>query len=265
MTLDQLLAAAAVCGTDGQIAVPDDWGQGRTVLGGLSAAMAFRVLRDQVAAERPLRSINISFVGPLATDQDFAFKTEVLRSGKYVTQAEARVIQDGQVCVVLLASFGDRRDSVTRAEASDEMPFVMPEKPTLFPYITGVTPQFFQHLDMTLLDGGFPFSGSKTSHHGGFMRFKDQPAAWTEAHLIALIDTWPPTLLQQLKKPAPASTLTWNLEFLHPHRPMSSDAWFGYRAVTRQAGEGYGHTDANVWDEHGELIAVSRQTITVFA
>ncbi|PTY37436.1 acyl-CoA thioesterase II [Saccharospirillum sp. MSK14-1] len=265
MTVDELLAAAAACGTDGQLSIPDSWGQGRSVLGGLSAAMAFRILRDQVPAERPLRSLNISFVGPLATDLDFGVKTEVLRSGKYVTQAEARVIQDGEVCLVLLASFGDRRDSVTGASAEDVVPFAMPEKPTLFPYIPNVTPQFFQHLEMTLLDGGFPFSGSKTAHHGGFMRFKAAPAQWTEAHLVALIDTWPPTLLQQLKTPAPASTLTWNLEFLHPHRPVAADAWFAYRAVTRQAGEGYGHTDANVWDEQGELIAVSRQTITVFA
>lgn len=265
MTLDQLLAAAAACGNDGQISVPDAWGQGRTVLGGLSAAMAFRVMRDKVAADRPLRSLNVSFVGPLATEQDFGFQVEVLRSGKYVTQAAARVIQNGDVCLALLASFGDRRDTVTSAEASETVPFDMPAKPTLFPYIPAVTPQFFQQIEMTLLDGGFPFSGSKTSHHGGFMRFKDQPNEWSEAHLIALIDTWPPTLLQQLKTPAPASTLTWNLEFLHPHRPLNSDAWFAYRAVTRQAGEGYGHTDANVWDAHGELIAVSRQTITVFA
>ncbi|WP_108125806.1 acyl-CoA thioesterase [Saccharospirillum mangrovi] len=265
MTLDELLAAALACGTQGQVSVPDSWGQGRSVLGGLSAAMAFAILREQIPAQRPLRALSVSFVGPLATEQDFGFQTQVLRSGKNVTQAEAKIVQGGQVCVALLASFGDARDSVTGVTATDAIPFDMPAKPNFLPHIPGVTPQFFQHLDMTMLDGGFPFSGSKTSHEGGFMRFKAAPKIWTEAHLIALIDTWPPTLLQQLKKPAPASTLTWNLEFLHPHRPVASDAWFAYRSITRQAGEGYGHTDANVWDEHGELIVLSRQTITVFA
>lgn len=264
MTIDELLDAAANSRT-GTLNVPDSWGQGRTVFGGLSAALAFRVLRAEVPADRPLRSLNVSFVGPLATETDFGFQVEVLRSGKYVTQAEARVVQNGEVCLVLLASFGVQRDSVTGVEALEAPPFERPEKPGLFPYIPGVTPQFFQHLDMTIQDGNMPFSGSSTSHHGGFMRFKEAPAEWTESHLIALIDTWPPTLLQQLKTPAPASTLTWNLEFLHPHRPVASDAWFGYRAITRQAGEGYGHSEANIWDEHGELVAVSRQTITVFA
>lgn len=265
MTIDELLAAASACGTEGTLSVPDSWGQGRTVLGGLSVALTFRVMQDQLPQPRPLRSLNVSFVGPLATDQNFSFATSVLRSGKSVTHIEGRVLQDGQICVTLVASFGEARDSTTSVTATDALPFAMPEKPTLFPFIPGVTPQFFQHLDMTLLDGGFPFSGAKTSHHGGFMRFKEHPSEWTDAHLIALVDTWPPTLLQQLKKPAPASTLTWNLEFLHPHRPLNADAWFAYHAITRQAGEGYGHSEANIWDEHGELVALSRQTLTVFA
>jgi len=114
MTIDELLAAASACGTDGALSVPDSWGQGRTVLGGLSVALTFRVVQDQLPQPRPLRSLNVSFVGPLATDQNFSFATSVLRSGKSVTHIEARVIQEGQVCVTLLASFGEARDSTTR-------------------------------------------------------------------------------------------------------------------------------------------------------
>jgi len=71
--------------------------------------------------------------------------------------------------------------------------------------------------------------------------------------------------LQQLKSPAPGSTLAWNLEFLHPHAEVPNNAWFGFREITRQTSDGYGHTEANVWNARGDLIAISRQTITVFA
>lgn len=265
MTIDELLAQARQCGTDRTMTVPDSWGQGRTVFGGLSAGLAYQVMRASVPGERMLRSMSISFVGPVATDTAFGFEVEVLREGKNVTQAEARVVQDGQVGVAILASFGQARTSVTGVDNTEAPPFSQPDNPVVLPFIPRLTPQFFQHIDVNLIDGNLAFTGSDTAHHGGFMRFSQAPAALTDAHLITLVDAWPPTLLQQLKSPAPASTLAWNLEFLHPHAGVPADAWFGYRAITRQAGEGYGHTEANVWNAHGDLIALSRQTITVFA
>ena len=105
---------------------------------------------------------------------------------------------------------------------------------------------------------------SKNAHYYGWMRFKKPPADISDVHLITLIDAWPPTLLQMLKWPAPASTVSWNLEFIHPHKPVAPDEWFAYKAETRQAAEGYGHTEANIWDAAGELVAISRQTVAIF-
>jgi acyl-CoA thioesterase len=265
MTIDELLEQARHCGTAETMSVPDSWGQGRTVFGGLSAGLTYQVMRSVVPVDRVLRSMSVSFVGPVATDTPFGFQVDILREGKNVTQVEARVVQEGKVGVAILASFGQSRQSVTGVENNERPPFQLPEKPVCLPHIAQVTPQFFQHINVNLIDGNMAFSGSDTSHHGGFMRFREAPSSLTDAHIITLIDAWPPTLLQQLKTPAPASTLAWNLEFLHPHAEVAADAWFGYRAITRQAGEGYGHTEANIWNSHGDLIAVSRQTITVFA
>ena len=97
------------------------------------------------------------------------------------------------------------------------------------------------------------------------MRYKKAPLKMSDAHLISMIDAWPPTLLQMLKWPAPASTVSWNVEFLHPHQEVLANDWFAYKASTRQAGDGYGHTEANIWDAHGKLIALSRQTVAIFA
>ncbi len=97
------------------------------------------------------------------------------------------------------------------------------------------------------------------------MRFKEQPSHFYDAHLIALIDIWPPTVLQLLHQPAMASTMSWNLEFIHPHQKISGHDWFAYQAQTRHAADGYVHTEANIWDKHGTLVAICRQVVAVFA
>ncbi|MGM0394917.1 MAG: acyl-CoA thioesterase domain-containing protein [Thermodesulfobacteriota bacterium] len=45
--------------------VPDDWMQGRTVYGGLVAALALKAMRAHVSPERKIRGLFISFIGPL--------------------------------------------------------------------------------------------------------------------------------------------------------------------------------------------------------
>lgn len=68
-----------------------------------------------------------------------------------------------------------------------------------------------------------------------------------------------------LRLPSPASTMSWNLEFIHAQKAFSKDEWFAYQATTRQASGGYAHAEANIWDENGDLVAISRQTVAVFA
>jgi acyl-CoA thioesterase len=110
-----------------------------------------------------------------------------------------------------------------------------------------------------------PFTGRKKAMYEGWMRLSHPPETFTDAHLISLIDVWPPTVLQQLKWPAPASTLSWNVEFVHPHPAISGTDWIGYRCNTVQAAEGYAHTEAEIYAPDGTLIALSRQLVTVFA
>jgi acyl-CoA thioesterase len=45
---------------------------------------------------------------------------------------------------------------------------------------------------------------------------------------------------------------------------LSTHDWCLYKAVIEHARDGYGHTAAMLWSPSGELIAMSRQTVTVF-
>ncbi len=67
MTLREMLQA--VRDNPQAVTVPASWGQGRAGFGGLAAALVYEVMRAQVPEGRPLRSLAITFVGPLAVDE----------------------------------------------------------------------------------------------------------------------------------------------------------------------------------------------------
>ncbi len=115
--------------------------------------------------------------------------------------------------------------------------------------------------------GGMPFSGNPSREMGGWVRLRDQTRieAADEAHLLALVDAWPPAVLPHLTAPAPGSSLTWTIEFVQPMSTLSTADWCLYRAQIEHARDGYGHVAAALWSPTGGLLAISRQTVAVFA
>ena len=85
------------------------------------------------------------------------------------------------------------------------------------------------------------------------------------AYFIALMDAWPPTMLQMLRLPAPASTMSWDIEFINPKLELDPAAWYASETEAQHIQDGYGHEEAKFWDQNGNLLALSRQVVTVFA
>lgn len=249
------------------LVIPPDWGQGRASFGGVVAALVYGVMRARVPAERPPRSLAISFVAPVEPGVATCFEAEVLREGKAVSQVLGRALQNGQVVALVQGSFGAARSSSVRVEAHPAPRIKAVEDSQELPYIPQVTPEFTRHIAMRWGLGGLPFSGSQSREMGGWVRFRDQQriVPLDEAHLLGLVDAWPPALLSLLKAPAPGSSLTWTIEFMQPVAALTSDQWCLYRAEIEQARDGYGHIAAALWSSDGELLAISRQTVTVFA
>lgn len=261
MTFDDLLSSVH---QSGEILIPASWGQGRATFGGLVAALAFEVMASKVEPGRAMRALQVSFVGPVEPDVPAVFEAELLREGKAVSQVQGRIVQNGEPRLVCLASFGGDRESavqVAPAPAPDAVPVGECQE---LPYIPGVTPEFTQHIEMRWAFGHMPFSGKGGREMGGWMQFREASLEFTDAHIVALVDAWPPALLPHLKGPAPASSLSWALEVVHPRPDIKPGEWLLYRATIDQAGAGYGHTHAGIWTERGELVALSRQTVTVF-
>lgn len=264
-TLHTLLTA---CQQQAEIEIPSTWGQGRATYGGLVAAMLISHLIGQLDPAQVLRSATVSFVAP-ALAGTATLSAEILRQGKSATQAEARLWQDGQVVAVLLASFALPRESsiqVAPIHAAPEFNAATPLDVSQMPYIAGMMPEFFQHLDIRWAKGKPPFSGAARPDFAGWMRYQDQSLPeFGLAHFFGLIDAWPPAVLPMFKNPAPASSLCWTLEFIQQPVGYSAADYWRYAVQCDAAADGYAHTEAHIWDAQGRLMAISRQTVSVFA
>lgn len=260
MKFEEILASAS----SNEVMLPASWAQGRATFGGLVGALAYNRMQDVVAPGRPVRAVQVSFVGPVEPGVPVTLEAELLREGKSASQVMVRMVQDDSTRLVALGSFGGGRDSSVSVAPRPAPQAPAPETCPSMPYIEGVMPTFTQFIEMRWCYGGLPFTGKGEREMGGWMKFREAPSKLDEAGLIALIDAWPPALLPYLKDRVPSSSLSWSIELVHPRPDVQPDEWLLYKASIDQAGEGYGHIHAEIWNTRGELVAISRQTVVVF-
>jgi hypothetical protein len=167
----------------------------------------------------------------------------------------------------MLATFGDGRPSAVTVEPAPRNPrpsLPAPETLERIVPIPGITPDFFAQVDLRLGAGSPLFSGAAESDFGGWMRFVEPPRAFGDRELITLADAWPPSISPLLERPTPLSTVAWTFEPVASVGDDSPDAFWQYDVRTLAAGGGYAHASARLWDAHGTLRALSRQTVAVF-
>ena len=248
-----------------RLQLPEDWMQGRAGYGGLIGALALTSMRSHVPSERKIRSLLISFVGPVGPG-DFSIHSRALRSGRAVTQVEAKLVQQEAVRCVALGSFGGDRDSAIRIDPAPRPEMASPANSLELPYIDGLTPAFTRHFAYRWALGELPFSGRGGREIGGWIQFRERTDCLTEEWLVALADAWPVPALAMLSAPAPASTVTWEMGFVHLDRhTCTENDWWGYHSTVDSAENGYVHERGAIWDPEGRLAVYSRQTSTVFA
>ena len=247
--------------------VPDSWAQGRTIFGGLQAALAVRAMRELVPQDVPLRVLQASFIAPIAPGP-VRLEASVLRRGKSVTQVEARLLDQGQTACLITGVFGESRPSVL--DIHPPRPELPPaEAATPFTYIEGLAPAFTQHVAMRWLGGVRIFQGIKEPRTSIYVGFRDEPyagpGALGEAQLIGYADIVPTPGLSMLTQPTMASSLTWTLELLTDDAgPARDGLWLMDTEVT--AGRhGYLNQSTTLWSPEGEAVALSRQSVVVFA
>jgi acyl-CoA thioesterase len=238
--------------------VTDDWRQGRTTYGGLSAALCLEAALKAVPDAPPLRSGQFAFVGPAAGALEI--RTEILRRGKSTLFMGVDLIGEQGPATRAILTFGAARES--RLAHLDLPAPIVPSPdgaPDFFP--TGAGPNFTQQFEFKLA-GGTPIGTPGAPDFLVWIRHKD-PAARSLAALIALADALPPPAVTLFPERAPISTMTWSLDVL-ADAPANDDGWRLMKSRADTVLEGYSAQDMAVWDRAGTPLIVARQNVAVF-
>lgn len=263
MLLTQVLATRRADGELSVFDVPASWGQGRTLFGGLQAALLLAAMRAQVGPDIPLRSLQVTFVGPVPAGP-VRVAARVLREGKSAVHAQAHTVSNEGIGCTAIAVFGRARASQLAFSPAWPGADALPEQGKPNRYIPNVTPEFIQYVDQRFVRGGYPFSGAREPRSQTWVRYPGEPAV-TEAVLIAIADTIPSPAIHTLKKFAIASSMTWTLEFLTSDFSAEPEAWWLMDAEASSAADGYVFQTAALWSADRRAMALSRQSAVVFA
>lgn len=239
------------------------WTQGRAVYGGVVGGGLARAMSAGVPDDRSLRSILVTFVGPLQSGA-FECVTETLREGRSATFVAGRVIQDGTVRATATGTFGGARASSVHVPGPPRPAAPEPQSLAPMPYIEGVLPKVQQRLELRWTHGKYPFSAADGSSIGGWFRFRYDDDVADAPGLLALIDAWPAPALQNMEMPAPASSITWRVDLFGDLPPARLDQWWYFDARTTFTANGYTSFDADIWAPDGQYVARSAQLVGIF-
>jgi acyl-CoA thioesterase len=264
----QVLAAIEPAdGSASSVTVPADWLQGRTVFGGLQMALAARAMRAALpaaCAAQPLRSAQMTFVGPLLGGVPVRLRGECLRTGKSTAHARCDLAHDdGKVASTVTAIFGGPRESKFVREMVRQDPGVTPEQARVRPLPPDVAPAFVQHFDMRFARGDRPFAGYAEPHSMIYVRLRDRECGAEDA-LLALADSIPTPVLSMMVEPAPASSVNWMIEMLRDPAQLDLHDWALLDTEVRAGTAGYLSQTSVLYGADGHAYSVSHQTVAVF-
>src|SRR5688572_5267833 len=144
MQFSEILASIRGSDDESLVSVSDDWLQGRATFGGLVAAVGNEAIRRVVPRDRPLRSLQTTFVGP-ASAGTWKLRARVLRAGKAVTLARCEVIDGEQVVAVQVGVYGADRESAVLVKPTPIDPPLEVDEVNELRYVPDVAPAFVQH------------------------------------------------------------------------------------------------------------------------
>ncbi|MBL8299465.1 MAG: thioesterase family protein [Rhodanobacteraceae bacterium] len=262
MRLTELIRSVVHTDNRIQVEVSDDWMQGRSVFGGLQAAIAVAAMRS-LAPDLPLRTLQMTFIAPVPMGTVRAVAV-LLRSGKSTQHIQAR-IEDGSGALLALAIgvFGSGRPSRVQRELPIDRLHETGTS-TGLPFLPGNTPNFLQHFGVTLHEGALPFANTPVHTNRYSLDLHDEGTT-TEWHLLAIADFVPPVALSWMDSAVPGSSLTWMLELLvedYTTQPLQ-----GWQIGAELVAAGDGYTSQSTWiiAPDGRAVALSRQSMVVFA
>lgn len=240
--------------------VSEDWQQGRTTYGGLSAALCVEAAARMAPDLPPLRSAQFSFIGPASGALEA--RPVLLRQGKSAACIGVDLVGAQGIATRAMLTYGAARESrlsyhgkpFPRAAAVDDSPDFFGDREG---------PAFARHFEFRTAGGVMPMSGSSEPEYVLWLRHRDEAAGHSAGALLALADAPPPTAMALLREFGPISTMTWMVDFT-PEAQRDTGEWRLLRMFAEDIGEGYSTQETAVWSQSGKLLAIARQTVALF-
>ncbi|MFT4860889.1 MAG: acyl-CoA thioesterase [Pseudohongiellaceae bacterium] len=240
----------------------EHWSQGRSAFGGIAASFAVTQMRKLLTSPQPIRSLMVSFIGPLPPGEAIATAT-LLRQGKNVTQMTANVFSGDTLCLQAMGVFGNPRPSISVPSAYEFSP-APKEQGINFEKHKHRLPPFLSYFDGYWVSPGMPFSGQASNQLNMWVRHKTDMTLHPIEKMVVIADIPPPVILSHFEKPPiPSSSLTWSLEFVIPPDQIYSE-WFYLEYSIESAADGYMQQAGKIFTETGKLCALSRQCMVYF-
>ncbi|MBW8785400.1 MAG: thioesterase family protein [Novosphingobium sp.] len=258
MSFASLLVGAEPRDAGFALTIPEDWHQGRTAYGGLSAALALSAARRLEPEFPPLRSALVSFVGPLYGAVEA--RARVLRRGRNATWVSAEVLRGGEVGMT--ASFVFMRPAES-AVLVEQLPppreLTVPDDARPVP--TERSPTFLgAHFEVRF---AVPRSETARPEVCWWVRPKVREGLDPVLSAVLTADALPPGVLPLVPRGAPISSMTWQINLLSP-APETRDGWWLLRDVGEFAGHGGSSERMDLWNADGQPVIAGMQSVALF-
>lgn len=237
----------------------------RRTFGGQVAAQSLVAATRTVGPEFGVHSLHSYFVRPADSDTPMLYQVERLKDGRAFVTRQVKAIQEGKVTFILQASFHVRDDS--GPEHSDRMRKVAPpeevvvDPDSMSPIrralfaewgewdIRVVPPEQFEHNKFT------------ASQQVVWFKSKAKLPDYDTLHVCTLAYMSDMTLLSSALVPhqdqvVQEASLDHAMWFL---RPFRADEWLLYDQHSPNAHAGRGLTQGRIFNQKGDLVAVTTQ------
>lgn len=249
-----ILAAATPIDGGFRTQIPSDWLQGRTAYGGLSSALALHAAQGIEPDLPPLRSAQISFIGPLSGE--VRVTATKLRRGRTAAFIQADIVSDAGLGY--RATFVFMAEQPSRVELKGGLARTLPPPAADANLYTGPD-EFFT--------GNFNFLDLKAPGKAEWLRWarlRDFAGIDPMVEVLALADALPPAAFKLFGKDfVPLSSVTWIVNLLTP-TPATTDGWWLLSAETQHAVNGGSSQSMMLWNADGVPVAQGMQSVAIF-
>ena len=255
-----ILAAAVPIENGFRAEIPTDWLQGRTAYGGLSSALALHAAQGIERDLPPLRSAQVSFIGPLSGA--VSVTATKLRRGRTAAFIQADIVSEAglgfRAMFVFMAEqpsrveLAGRLDSRVPPPAPDAKLYTGPDE-----FFTGN----FNFFDLKEDADGTPLGEAEWLR---WARLRDHAEIDPMVEVLALGDALPPAAFKLFGKEfVPLSSVTWIVNLLTP-TPMTTDGWWLLSAESQHAVKGGSSQTMMLWNADGVPVAQGMQSVAIF-